>query len=321
MGRYILKRLIQMIPILLIVAILIFLLMSFVPGDPVQIILGDQATEMQIEEARHNLGLDKPFVQRLVDYLVGILHLDFGKSYLLGTPVSQELLTRFPRTLLIALLCIVFTVIFGIPIGIRCALRADKLEDRVWMFITLLLSSMPGFWLALMLVLLFSVRLGWLPSNGIGGWKYFVLPVFANSLGSLAGIARQTRASMLEVIRSDFVTTARSKGLSERDITWKHALPNAMIPIITILGARFGMLLGGTTITESVFSIPGIGLYMINGINNRDYPIVQGCVIYIAFTFSIMMLITDLIYAFVDPRIKAQYAGPAKAKKKAEATA
>ncbi len=309
-----------MIPILLIVAILIFLIMSFVPGDPVQIILGDQATELQIEEARENLGLNKPFAERLVDYLLGVIRLDFGKSYLLGTNVSAELLARFPRTLLIALLCILFTVIFGIPIGIRCALKAGSVEDNVWLFFTLLLSSMPGFWLALMLVLLFSVNLGWLPSNGIGGWKYYVLPVLSNSLGSLAGIARQTRASMLEVIRSDFVVTARSKGLSENDITWKHALPNALIPIITVLGARFGFLLGGTTITESVFSIPGIGLYMINGINNRDYPIVQGCVVYIAFSFSVMMLVTDLVYAFVDPRIKAQYVNQSK-KKKQEAKA
>lgn len=307
MLRYIGKRLLQMIPILLIVAILIFTLMSLVPGDPVQIMLGDSATETQIEEARENLGLNKPFLGRLVDFLRGLLRLDFGKSYITRKAVGDELMLRFPNTLILAICCVAFSVCLGVPIGIRCALKADTLTDRLWMFITMLCSSMPGFWLALLLVLLLSVRLHLLPSHGVGGWEYFVIPVLANSIGSLAGIARQTRASMLEVIRADYIATARSKGLSERTITWRHALPNALIPIITVIGSRFGMLLGGTTIIESIFSIPGIGLYMLNGINNRDYPVAQGCIIYIAFTFSIIMLLTDLVYAFVDPRIKAQY--------------
>lgn len=307
MLRYIGKRLLQMIPILLIVAILIFTMMSLVPGDPVQIMLGDSATPLQIEEARETLGLNKPFLIRLFDFLAGILRLDFGESYITRKSVGEELMLRFPNTLILAICCVAFSVCLGIPIGIRCALKADTFEDRLWMFITMLCSSMPGFWLALLLVILFSVRLGWLPSYGIGGPQYFVIPVLANSIGSLAGIARQTRASMLEVIRADYISTAKSKGLSQREITWKHALPNALIPIITVIGSRFGMLLGGTTIVESIFSIPGIGLYMLNGINNRDYPVAQGCILYIAFTFSIIMLITDLVYAFVDPRIKAQY--------------
>lgn len=276
MLRYIGKRLLQMIPILLIVAILIFTMMSLVPGDPAQIMLGDSATPLQIEEARETLGLNKPFLIRLFDFLAGILRLDFGESYITRKSVGEELMLRFPNTLILAICCVAFSVCLGIPIGIRCALKADTFEDRLWMFITMLCSSMPGFWLALLLVILFSVRLGWLPSYGIGGPQYFVIPVLANSIGSLAGIARQTRASMLEVIRADYISTAKSKGLSQREITWKHALPNALIPIITVIGSRFGMLLGGTTIVESIFSIPGIGLYMLNGINNRDYPVAQG---------------------------------------------
>ena len=307
MIRYVVKRLLQMIPILLVVAILIFTLMSLVPGDPVQIMLGDNATAEQIAETRANLGLDKPFIVRLGKYLVDILHLDFGVSYTQGTSVGAELISRFPKTLTLAFFSILFTIILGIPIGVRCALKANKPEDKIWMFLTMLGNSMPGFWLALLLVLLFSVKLGWLPSNGDKSLIYFVLPVIANSIGSLADIARQTRSSMLEVIRSDFVVTARSKGLSETDVTWKHALPNALIPIITLCGSRFGFMLGGTVIIESVFSIAGIGTYMVNGINSRDYPIVQGSIIYIAFIFAFIMLITDLIYAFVDPRIKAQY--------------
>lgn len=307
MIRYIGKRLLQMIPILLTVAILIFTLMYFVPGDPVQIMLGDTATPEQIAAARASFGLDKLYLVRLWNYLVGIIHLDFGTSYIQGSSVAQELFLRFPRTLTLASLSILFTIVVGIPIGIQCAIHANKLSDKVWMFLTMLGNSMPGFWLALLLVILFSVKLGWLPSNGTGGLKYYILPVIANSIGSLADIARQTRSSMLEVIRSDYVVTARSKGLLEKDVIWKHALPNALIPIITVCGSRFGFMLGGTVIIESVFSIPGIGMYMVNGINSRDYPVVQGSIIYIAFIFAFIMLITDLIYAYVDPRIKAQY--------------
>lgn len=307
MIRYIGKRLLQMIPILLTVAILIFTLMYFVPGDPVEIMLGDTATPEQIAAARAKFGLDQPYLIRLWNYLVGIVHLDFGTSYLQGSSVASELFLRFPRTLTLASLSILFTIVVGIPIGIQCAIHANKLSDKIWMFLTMLGNSMPGFWLALLLVILFSVKLGLLPSNGTGGLEYYILPVVANSIGSLADIARQTRSSMLEVIRSDYVVTARAKGLPEKEVIWKHALPNALIPIITVCGSRFGFMLGGTVIIESVFSIPGIGMYMVNGINSRDYPVVQGSIIYIAFIFAFIMLITDLIYAYVDPRIKAQY--------------
>lgn len=307
MIRYVGKRLLQMIPILLTVAVLIFTLMYFVPGDPVEIMLGDTATPEQIAAARAKFGLDQPYLIRLWNYLVGIVHLDFGTSYLQGSSVASELFLRFPRTLTLASLSILFTIAVGIPIGIQCAIHANKLSDKIWMFLTMLGNSMPGFWLALLLVILFSVKLGWLPSNGTGGLEYYILPVVANSIGSLADIARQTRSSMLEVIRSDYVVTARAKGLPEKDVIWKHALPNALIPIITVCGSRFGFMLGGTVIIESVFSIPGIGMYMVNGINSRDYPVVQGSIIYIAFIFAFIMLITDLIYAYVDPRIKAQY--------------
>ncbi|WP_455648951.1 ABC transporter permease [Enterocloster citroniae] len=315
MIRYIGKRLLQMIPILLTVAILIFTLMYFVPGDPVQIMLGDTATPEQVAAARASFGLDQPYIIRLWNYLTGIVHLDFGTSYIQGSSVASELFLRFPRTLILSSLSILFTIVVGIPIGIQCAINANKLSDKIWMFLTMLGNSMPGFWLALLLVLLFSVKLGLLPSNGTGGIEYYILPVVANSIGSLADIARQTRSSMLEVIRSDYVVTARAKGLKEKAVIWKHALPNALIPIITLCGSRFGFMLGGTVIIESVFSIPGIGMYMVNGINSRDYPVVQGSIIYIAFIFAFIMLITDLIYAYVDPRIKAQYV---KAVKKRE---
>lgn len=312
MLRFIGRRLLQMIPILLIVAVLIFTLMEFVPGDPVEIMLGNTATPQQVEEARERLGLNDPFFVRFFSFMKNAVRLNFGESYMTGTSVGAELLQRFPRTLTIASLSILVTITIGIPIGIQCAIHADKLSDRIWLFITLLANSMPSFWLALLLVLLFSLKLKLLPSNGSGGLKYYILPVIASSMGSLASIARQTRASMLEVIRADYITTAKSKGLSQRNIIMKHALPNALIPIITVIGAQFSFLLGGTTVIESVFSLPGIGLYIINGISNRDYPIVRGGIMYIAITFSVLMLLIDIIYAFADPRIKAQYAAPKK---------
>jgi len=183
------------------------------------------------------------------------------------------------------------------------------------MFLALFGVSMPSFWMGLMLVLLFSLKLGWLPASGIGGIHYFILPAIANSFGGIATQARQTRSSMLEVIRSDYISTARGKGLSEAAVIYKHALPNALIPVITLAGTQFGMMLGGTLVIETVFSIPGVGSYMIGAVNNRDYPVVQGCVIFLAITFSLMMLIVDLLYAFVNPRIRAQYAGKKKRSK------
>lgn len=319
MLRYIGRRLLEMIPILLVVAVLIFLMMEFVPGDPVKIILGDTATPAQIEEVREKMGFNEPFFVRFFDFLFKALRLDFGSSYITGTSVGAELLTRFPRTFKLAILSVLVTVILGIPIGIICAINANKISDRIWLVITLLANSMPSFWLALLLVMLFALKLKWLPSSGIGSWKNYILPVVSSSVGSLAGIARQTRASMLEVIRADYVTTARAKGLKEKAVILKHALPNALIPIITVIGGQFSFLMGGTTVIESVYSFPGLGSYIISGINNRDYPIVRGGVLYIAFTFSMMMLLIDIIYAFADPRIRAQYANASKKKKASKA--
>ncbi len=308
MLKFIGKRLLWMIPVLLGVAILIFTLMYFVPGDPVTIMLGNSATQLEIDAAREAMGLNKPYFERLWNYLSDIfLHFDFGTSYVYGTSVTTELVARFPRTFIIASMSILISMLIGIPLGVNAAVNANTYKDRLSMFISLIGVSMPGFWLALMLVLLFSVQLGWLPPSGIGGAEYFVLPAIANSLGGIAGMARQTRSSMLEVIRSDYVTTARAKGVQERKVVYGHALPNALIPIITVVGARFGGLLGGALVLETVFSIPGIGSYLLKSINARDYAAVQGSIIFIAFTFSMVMLLVDIIYAYVDPRIRARY--------------
>lgn len=317
MGRYIIKRILWMIPILICVAILVFTMMYFVPGDTAQIVLGSSATPEQLEQYRELHGLNAPYISRLVSYLGSLLHGDFGTSYIYGTSVMSDLLTRFPRTFIIAIGTVIIGVVVGVPFGIWAAIKQDSIADRLILIISLVGASMPSFWLGLMLVILFALKLGWLPPFGIGGAQYYILPIIANGVGGFASNARLARSSMLEVIRSDYVTTARAKGVSERKVILNHALPNALIPIITSAGSCFGFMIGGTMVIESVFSIPGIGMYMTTAISNRDYNAVQGSVIFIAVLFSICMLLVDLLYAFVDPRIKSQYEGQKKRRKKA----
>lgn len=316
MTRYVIKRLLIMIPLLIAVGVIMYTLMEFVPGDPVDIVLSTGFhTEEEKDLMREAMGLNRPFVVRLGDYIGGVfLHFDFGTSLLDGTSIKTALLTRFPNTLYIAIFSILLTVVVGLPLGIYTAVHANSLGDKVSLFITLLFDCMPSFWTALLLVLLFSVKLKWLPSSGNESLVYFILPTLANSLGGLAGFTRQVRASMLEVIRSDYVTTARSKGLPEHDVVYGHALPNALIPILTVVGMRFGSMLGGATIVEVIFSIPGIGQYLVNAINGLDYTAATGSIIFIAFTFSVIMLLTDLLYAYADPRIKAQYTASSRKK-------
>ena len=315
MGRYIAKRLLYMIPVIFGVALLVFTIMYFVPGDPAAVILGGSATQTELDALRDNMGLNQPFLVQLATYLKKLfLHFDFGNSYITSLSISRELLSRFPRTFVIALSCMVLSILIGIPLGVNAAVHQNGFGDRISMFVALFGVSMPGFWIGLLLVLLFSLRLGWLPPSGIGGFKFYILPCIANSMGGIATLARQTRSSMLEVIRSDYIVTARSKGLNERNVIYRHALPNALIPVITVVGQSFGRMLGGTLVIETVFSIPGIGAYMITGVNNRDYAAVEGSIIFVAVMFSIVMLLVDLVYALVDPRIKAQYMGTRRRK-------
>jgi ABC-type dipeptide/oligopeptide/nickel transport system permease component len=315
MGRYLLRRLLWMIPVILGVTILVFTIMYFIPGDPVKLMLGLEATPDQIEAKREQLGLNDPYLVRLGRFVGDIvLHFDFGESWVYNTPVTVELLHRLPRTLTIAAFCITMQIVMGIPLGIIAAVKQDTWIDRIAMFTALFGISMPGFWIALMLVLFFSVRLSWLPPYGIGGWQYYVLPVIANGFVGVATQARQTRSSMLEVIRSDYITTARAKGMSEFRVLLRHALPNALLPVITVIGNGMGRMLAGTVVIESIFSIPGVGMYLVGGINNRDYNIVQSSVIFLALAFALIMLLVDLLYAFIDPRIKAQFAGQKRRK-------
>jgi len=324
MARYIAKRLILIIPVILGVSILIFTILYFAPQDPTLTILGPNATAEQYAALREKLGLNKSYSQRLFTYLRDVfLRFDFGTSYVSGSSVSKEILTRFPRSILIAFVSMVITLAAGVPLGIMAATHRNKAGDTFTMLFSLLGVSMPGFWVGQMFQVLFAVYLSLLPFGGFtpADPKYYVLPCVAASIGGIAGIARQTRSSMLEVIRSDYISTARAKGQTERKVIYKHALRNALIPIITSAGMSFGITLGGALVIETVFAFPGLGMYIVSGINGGDYPVVQGGIIFISIAFSLVMLLVDLIYAFVDPRIKAQYQNQHKKKSKKKKTA
>lgn len=308
MGKYIVKRLLWIIPVLIGVTILIFSILYFVPGDPAQIILGTGASPEEIKALRTDMGLDDPYIIQIGRYLRQVFfHFDFGKSYATGIPVARELTGRLPYTVSLGISGMIITMVVGIPLGIVAAVNRNSWGDRLCMMVALIGVSMPSFWFALMLILLFALHLGWLPPLGIGGIQYYILPVLCLAFNGLGSQARMSRSCMLEVIRSDYMTTAKSKGLTENEVLYKHGLPNALIPIITSSGSKLAHLFGGSTVIETVFSIPGIGSYMIGAINARDYPVVQGSVIFLAFVFALCMLLVDLCYAFVDPRIKAQY--------------
>lgn len=307
MWRYIVKRLLWLIVITVCVAILIFVIMWFVPGDPAQIMLGSGATTQDILDLRERMGLNEPFLVQLGEYLWGLLRLDFGTSYVYKVPVIQEFAIRLPRTLLLGMISIVLNVIVGIPLGITAARHRNGFRDKGLLICAMVFVSTPQFFLAQMLVVLFSVELGWLPPLGIGTWQHWILPILAGSLSGIAQIARQTRSAVLETIRADFVTTARAKGLAERKVIYKHMLPNALIPVVSDLGMQLTFVISGSVIIESVFSFPGVGTYMLNGINGRDYPVIRGCVLLLAVFSAVVILLVDLLYAFLDPRIKAQY--------------
>ena len=324
MFKYILKRLLWMIPIILGVTILVFTMMTFCPGDPAEIILGTTATEADLLAKRVELGLDQPFLVRLAQYMSDVfLHFDMGNSWITNIDIMSSIAERMPRTLVLALVTLIIAYGLGIPLGIMAATHQNKWQDHLSMILALIGVAIPNFWLALLLIILFSVNLGWLPAMGVGtglaGLKYYILPAVSNCAGALANCARQTRSSMLDVIRADYITTARAKGVPERVVVTKHALKNALIPIITMMGTTFGRLLGGAMIIETIFTIPGMGSYIIGAVNNRDYPVVQGGSIILAIAFSIAMLLIVLLYAAVDPRIKAKYVASGKRRKKVKA--
>ncbi len=307
-----------MIPVVLCVTILVFTLMQLAPGDPAQVILGVTASEEQLEAMRDSLGLNEPYIVQLGRYLSNVfLHFDLGESYLTGVSISTEMALRLPKTLILAVAGMVLSLVIGIPLGIMAAVHQNTVADYGTMTLALIGTSLPGFWFALMLILFFTGKLGWLPAYGIGGAEYWIMPILSTSIAGVATMARQMRSGMLEVIHADYIVMARAKGVKEKFVIYKHALPNALIPVITVAGMSFGTSLGGTLIAETIFSIPGVGIYIINAVNNRDYPVVQSGVILLAIMFSFIMLLCDLLIAAIDPRVKAQIAdGKKRGKKK-----
>lgn len=307
MKKYFVKRILLLIPIILGVTFIIFSIMALTPSSPGRLILGLQASQEAVDAKNHELGYDKPYLIRFVNYVWDALHGDFGRSYMTDRPVFEEIFSRFPVTLKLAILAVITSVIIGVLLGILSAVKQYSALDLISTVTAMFMASVPGFWLGLMMMLLFSLKLGWLPVNGIGSLAHYVMPTLTLALPSSASLLRLTRSTMLETIRQDYIRTARSKGIKEKDVIFKHALKNALLPLITSVGMQFGGLLGGTVLIESVFSLPGLGTLMLTSIRNKDVPMVTGCVVFLALLFCFIMLVVDLLYAYVDPRIKAVY--------------
>ncbi len=308
MIKFIARRLVMMVPVLLGVSFVIFSMMYFTPGDPADAILGDMATAEDKEMFHEEHGLNDPFLTQYINYIKGvILEGDLGTSYTTKQPVTIEIVERFPTTLKLAGVSVVISVIIGIVCGIISATRQYSIFDHFCTVISMIGVSMPNFWQGMMMIILFSVYLGWFPPSGFSSPIYWVLPALTIGTSSAANIMRMTRSSMLEVIRQDYIRTARAKGQKESVVIWKHALKNALIPIITVVGLSFGRLLGGAVVTESVFSIAGIGKLMVDAIKVKNYPLVQGGILFLAAVMCVVNLCVDILYAFADPRIRSQY--------------
>lgn len=318
MGKFILKRVLWMIPVLLGVLFIVFTINRLTPGDPVAAILGSQYTPEQYAQQEAAMGLDKPFLVQFFNYVKNIVtHFDFGTSYQSRQSVGREILKRLPTTLSIGVLGVIVTAIIGIPLGIVAATHQNSIFDYIVTVVSMFFASMPNFWMALMMIIIFSLNLHWVPATGLATWKAWILPILSLGLSPVASVTRMTRSSMLEVIRQDYIRTARAKGLEENRVIRRHALKNALINVVTVLGFQMSMIMGGSVIVESIFAIPGLGTYMMQGINTKDYPVVQGCVLIIAMAVCIMNLIVDLVYGFIDPRVMAQYTAGKKKKEKA----
>ena len=314
MLKYIIKRLLYMIPVLLGIIVFVFVLKVVTPGDPTTALLPGSAPVEEREALREELGLNDPILVQFGNYVWGIVtRLDFGTSYLTKLPVAQELFTRLPKTIAIGLLSILVSQLLGNPLGILAAVRQNSWVDSVIVFFTMLGSSLPNFWLALMLISLFSVKLGWVPSMYDGTWKSWILPVICASFGSIAATTRGVRTFMLETIRQDYIKTARAKGASEFDVIVKHGFRSALIPVMGGLGTAFGMLLGGSLIVETVFAFPGVGKLVTESVTARNWPVVQGGTIIMSAWTILINLIVDILYTVVDPRMKTTFV---KAKQK-----
>ena len=306
MIRHFLQRLLYTLPALWLILTMVFLMIHIVPGDPVLQMLGQDARAEDIEQLRHSLGLDQPLGVQYARYLEGLARGDWGRSMRYSAPVRSIVLERFPATLELSLASLAVCIAIAIPAGVFSARRRGSGADRATSFFTLLGLSVPNFALGPILILVFSIEIGWLPVSGRGGISHLILPAATLGAALAAILTRMVRGSMIEELSSDYVRTARAKGITERAVLFRHAFPNALIPVITIVGLQFGSLLAGTIVTETIFSWPGIGRLAVQAISARDYPLLQGCILVIAVSYVAVNLLTDLVHAVVDPRVRLQ---------------
>lgn len=300
----VLKRLAYTLPVVWLVVSVVFLLIHLVPGDPVEQMLGEGARPADIAALRHEYGLDRPLGVQYIRYWDGVLHGNLGQSIRLDDSVTHLVLTRYPYTVELTVAALAFAILVSFPAGIAAAVKRGQMRDHVIGVVSLLGLSVPAFALGPILIVLVSIKLGWLPVSGAGGWRHLVLPAVTMGSALAAILTRMVRTAMLEELGQDYIRTARAKGLPERAVVYKHALRNAMIPVLTLLGLQFGVLLAGAIVTETIFSWPGIGRLTVSAISNRDYPLLQGCILAIGLTYVLVNLATDVLYMVVNPRIR-----------------
>ena len=306
MVNFIVRRILQTIPVLFGVIVITFILMYMIPGDPVVSMVGERYDEETIHKLRKELHLDDSLPMQFVHYVSNVMRGDFGKSFITGGSVSEELLIKFPNTLILAVASMIIAIITGLTLGIVSSLKPQSILDKITMFFALAGISAPVFWVGLMLILFIGVFLQWLPPTGFGGVEYIILPAITLGLRSAAYLARLTRATMLDILNQDYIRTARMKRLPEWKVILKHGFPNILIPIITVIGTDFGSYLSGAVLTESIFGWPGIGRYALEAILKRDFPVIQGTVLFMALMFILANLIVDIFYGIVDPRIRIE---------------
>jgi len=309
MIRYFISRILQAIPVLFGVIIITFILMYVIPGDPVVSMVGERYSEETVQRLREEMHLNDPVLVQFFHYVGNILQGDFGKSFITGEPVTVAIMEKFPNTMMLAIVAMFFAVLIGVSLGMISSISPGSFLDRGIMILALAGISAPVFWVGLILVLVVGVMLQWLPPTGYGGIEYIILPALTLGLRSAAYLARLTRSTMLEVLSQDYIRTARSKGLPEWKVFIKHALPNTLIPVITVIGTDFGSYLSGAVLTESIFGWPGIGRLALEAIFKRDFPVIQGTVLFMAVMFVMMNVIVDLLYGVIDPRIRMERSG------------
>ncbi|MGI6326605.1 MAG: ABC transporter permease [Saccharofermentanales bacterium] len=308
MVKFVIKRLLIMIPVILGVMLIIFTINEMTPGDPAENALGSNYTEERYQEKVIEMGLDKPFPVRYVKYIIGVVtRFDFGTSYSNGRAIGTMIRERLGVTLALAIVSCAITAVLGLVIGIVAAVKQYSMLDYAASTLAVIFGGIPNFWLAMMSIIIFSKNLSWLPASGLTTWKHWIMPVACCALAPVALIARTTRSSMLDVIRQEYIRTARAKGVNERKIVIHHALKNAIIPVVTVIGVQMSIVIGGSIIIETIFNINGLGMLMMSSINAKDYPAIQGIVLILALIVCMVNLIVDLAYGFIDPRIMAQY--------------